>query len=104
MSQPCKYDKASPVQSVAGEIVDAISSLNMEPCPIKPEPGKDVYYLTDLDDCARHAVEHLRQAFAHAREVSKYIEQLQRENYLLRKRLMENKQQNEPENAKEIAK
>lgn len=92
MSKPCKIDKSNPVQSVAGEIIDAISCLNMEPCPIKPAPGKDIYYLSDLDAWAKHAVEHLRQAFAHTREVHKYIDQLQRENYLLRERLIEMKQ------------
>ncbi|MFA5380187.1 MAG: hypothetical protein WC455_30780 [Dehalococcoidia bacterium] len=92
MSKPCKIDKSNPVQSVAGEIIDAISCLNMEPCPIKPDKVKDVYYLSDLDAWAKHAVEHLRQAFAGTKEVHKYIDQLQRENYLLRERLIEMKQ------------
>jgi len=89
MSKPCEISKEDPVGSVAGEIIDAMSSLNMEPDPITPNKAKDVYYLSDVDGWAKHANEHLRQAMAGTRVAREYIQGLEREIYQLKRKLMD---------------
>lgn len=84
MSKPCEISKKNPVGSVAGEIMSAMSSLNMEPDPITPKPGKELYYLSELDAWAKHSMEHMRQAMAGTRVALEYINRLQLENDRLR--------------------
>jgi predicted RNase H-like nuclease (RuvC/YqgF family) len=80
MSNPRKIDKDNPLSSVAGELMGAMSSLNMEPCPIE-KPEDDAFYLSEMDEGAKHSMEHLRQAVEGVRETEKYIRDLNRKIY-----------------------
>ena len=59
MSAP-RLDAEDPLQGVMSEIVSAQSSLNMYPDPIVGATG----YVSQTDENARHAMEHLHAAFA----------------------------------------
>jgi hypothetical protein len=83
MSNPCKISKNDPLNSIAGELISAMSSLNMEPDPIKPDKVKDIYYLSDLDGWAKHSMDHLLQAMEGIREAEKYVAKLERKIYQL---------------------
>lgn len=73
--------------SISGEIVSAMSALNMEAQPIpddqlrpellerKNDPGEYVF-LSEVDVWANHAMEHLKQAREHQRTFNQQFRQV----------------------------
>lgn len=59
MSAP-KNDYEDPLHGALCEIISAQSSLNMYPAPIEGPPRR---YLSESDEWAQHAMEHLHAAF-----------------------------------------
>ena len=51
-----------PLRGVSSEIISGMSSLNMEPEPVK-EPGNCNGYISDLDENVKHAMTHFKKAF-----------------------------------------
>ena len=51
----------NPYYGVQSEIIHAMSSLNMEPERLD-NPAPDAFYLSELDKCANHSMEHLYAA------------------------------------------
>ena len=88
MGTPLKANKENPISSVYREIISAESSLNMPPDPIAAEDDEH-YYLSQLDGWAKHAIEHLHQAFKNLAEVEKQLSKLKAENTKLRIRIAE---------------
>lgn len=89
MSTPIDHEMVSPLncaQSALNEIVSAQSSLNMHPDPIAV-PGRDApengYYLSEVDGNAKHAMEHLRAAFALVNKAHQAQESLKTQVYQL---------------------
>lgn len=78
MSTPFKIDKSNPIRSVAGELISAMSALNMEPDPIKPAYEDDIF-LSQVDAWAKHSMEHMRQAMVGVRLTEKKISELEDE-------------------------
>ena len=73
MVNPINSDK-NHLQGAMGEIASSMSSLNMEPLPIK-NPDKDAMFLSELDKWAQHSMEHLLQA---AQEIGKARQKLEK--------------------------
>jgi len=65
MGDPFKKSE-DPVNGAVGEIISAMSSLNMEPKPMDKPEGD---YLSETDFWAYHAMEHLRAAIDLLRRV-----------------------------------
>lgn len=68
------------LQGALIEIISAQSSLNMQPNPVK-KPPKDARYLSELDEWAKHAMEHLRAAFDLVRR-AEHEEQIRKDKEL----------------------
>ena len=76
MSKPFEIDKDNPIRSVARELISAMSALNMEPDPIKPD-HEDDFYLSQVDAWAKHSMEHMKQAMVGIRLTEKKINELE---------------------------
>ena len=72
MSKPFEISKDNPIRSAAGELISAMSALNMEPDPIKPD-HEDDYFLSQVDGWAKHSMEHMKQAMVGIRLAEKKI-------------------------------
>lgn len=69
MSAPITtYD--NPAGGARNELVSAMSALNMYPDPIPGATG----YLSEVDAWAKHAMEHMRAAFAQATKADEWAE------------------------------
>jgi hypothetical protein len=60
MSRP-RTDYDDPLYGITAELIAAQSALNMEPLP-KKELRPGAHYLSDLDEWAAHAYEHITAA------------------------------------------
>lgn len=78
MSKPFEIDKDNPIRSVARELISAMSALNMEPDPIKPD-NEDDFYLSQVDAWAKHSMEHMKQAMVGVRLTEQKINELEDE-------------------------
>jgi len=58
------------VHGARSQIISAMSCLNMPASPITPNPGS--VYLSQTDEMAKHAMEHLQAAFDYLADVSTY--------------------------------
>lgn len=62
MSKPI-LESENPIQGAMNEVVSAMSALNMEASPVQPapvrEPDSRPIYLSESDEWAKHAMEHL---------------------------------------------
>lgn len=68
MSAP-RTDYVDPIEGARIELISAMSALNMEPSPIEHPIGP---YLSDRDEWARHAYEHIIVAFGLLERVRKH--------------------------------
>ena len=70
MSEPIRNEESEKtvtgkLLAAVGELINAISSLNMEPCPI--DPSKELNYpsnafLSNTDHWVKHSMVHIREA------------------------------------------
>lgn len=74
MSEPLRTSEDA-LLAVLSEIVSAESALNMEPRPIEA-PRHGAKYLSERDEWAQHAMEHLRAAFKFGTEAQVERERL----------------------------
>lgn len=91
MSEP-KTDYKDSIQGALGELVSAMSALNMEPAPLTPPlPAPETLgrpiFLSESDGWAKHSYEHLRAAFELMNQAHTEREKLKTQVYRLELRV-----------------